>query len=204
MLRNSVSRAENITNASTGRFLQVSGIRFEWNPALNPNITRVIRASVFNRASQSYEPVVLNKTYTVTTTRFVATGGDGYTMLPSQVTVISLNGPAPADMFIEYLANHPNVNPVIEGRILRTNETPIEVDLGTALFRLLRAMADPFVAPSEPEWIVDLPSNDLRLGMFIVTCVLSFVPFALSIYLLINRRHAVVVRPANQLLRFQT
>ncbi len=62
-LENGVSRAENSENEGTGRFPQVAGMRFSWNPAL-PAGSRIISAELLN-ADGSYSPLDMTATYNV-------------------------------------------------------------------------------------------------------------------------------------------
>lgn len=70
ILTNSVSRAENTSNSGTGRFMQVAGLRFSWNPTLAVAV-RVIKIEVLNAQGQ-YEDIQPQATYTVATTNFIA------------------------------------------------------------------------------------------------------------------------------------
>lgn len=64
-----------------GGFLQVSGLRYAFNPALAPG-SRVTRAE-FQAPSGQWLPVDKQSTYRVVTVDFIANGGDGFDMFTS-------------------------------------------------------------------------------------------------------------------------
>lgn len=78
-LENGVSQAE----SGAGRFPQVAGLRFTWNPFGAPNTrvawVEVATENVMAAATElAYEPLDLGKDYLVVTNNFMLTGGDGY------------------------------------------------------------------------------------------------------------------------------
>ncbi|TVQ37666.1 MAG: hypothetical protein EA384_11330 [Spirochaetaceae bacterium] len=94
----------------SGRFLQVSGIRFYFNPA-RPAGQRITRVFVGD------SPLVRNRNYTVATNEFLAAGGDGYAVLEQarQLEIFDIHDQA---MFIQYLQQNSPVFPRVEGRIV--------------------------------------------------------------------------------------
>lgn len=78
-LENGVSQVE----SGAGRFPQVAGLRYTWNPfvAANTRITAVEVATqnvMASAAALTYEPLDPDKDYLVVTNNFMLTGGDGY------------------------------------------------------------------------------------------------------------------------------
>ena len=61
-----------------GRFLQVSGLRYTFNPAKNPG-SRVTKAEVRDGRGQ-WKPLNPNATYSVVSVDYLARGGDGFSM----------------------------------------------------------------------------------------------------------------------------
>ncbi len=94
----------------SGKFLQVSGLRFYIDPA-NPAGERVVDVFIHG------EPIDLEGVYTVATNDYLAAGGDGYDMLvdAEQIAVAEMTD---QEMFIAYLREHSPVFPRVEGRIV--------------------------------------------------------------------------------------
>jgi 2',3'-cyclic-nucleotide 2'-phosphodiesterase/3'-nucleotidase len=107
MLENAVSQVE----TRGGRFLQVSGVSFSWDPAA-PAGSRVGDVLVGSL------PLDLTRQYTVANTDFMQAGGDGYTMLrDGEVLVPGQAGPLLGNVFAEYIADRGSIAPIEEGRI---------------------------------------------------------------------------------------
>ena len=108
-LENGVSRAEH----PSGRFPQVSGLAFSFNPR-RPVGARVTGITVGGA------PLDDGRTYTVATNDFLARGGDGYTVFRSAEMLIDpTSGALMAGHLIDYIAAAGTVSPVKEGRIRR-------------------------------------------------------------------------------------
>jgi len=106
-LENGVSRVEE----RVGRFPQVSGVSFAYNPAL-PRMHRVLEARV---NGQPLDPV---RIYRVATIDFLRAGGDGYASLTRGKSVVDASGgQIMAAQVIDYLTSRKTVEPLIEGRI---------------------------------------------------------------------------------------
>ncbi|MBN1564630.1 MAG: 5'-nucleotidase C-terminal domain-containing protein [Anaerolineae bacterium] len=80
-LENSVSRVE--ATEGTGRFLQVSGLRFTWDGS-QPVGRRVASVEVLNK-NGTYETLDPDEVYTVVTNDYLYAGGDDYTMFANGV-----------------------------------------------------------------------------------------------------------------------
>jgi 5'-nucleotidase len=107
-LENGVSQVE----AVAGRFPQVAGMRFTWNPAAAVG-SRVVSVEVGGAAldpSANYRVVTLN---------FLVGGGDGYSVLQSGSGKYD-TGFLDSDVTASYIQAHSPVNPAVEGRIVQS------------------------------------------------------------------------------------
>ncbi|MCL5290828.1 MAG: 5'-nucleotidase C-terminal domain-containing protein [Firmicutes bacterium] len=108
-LENGVSKVP----AQEGRFPQVAGLKFVYDPA-QPENSRMI--SVLVKTANGYQPIDRQAKYMVATNSFMAGGGDFYTMFKEAGRVIDM-GNVDYEVFKEYLEKHSPVNPQVEGRI---------------------------------------------------------------------------------------
>jgi 5'-nucleotidase len=107
-LENGLSQVER----TAGRFPQVSGIRYVFDPNRPPG-SRLISATLGGR------PLEPQARYTLATFDFMLGGGDGYTMLKEgKVLVKAENGPMDSDLILDRLKAGP-IAPVADGRIQR-------------------------------------------------------------------------------------
>jgi 2',3'-cyclic-nucleotide 2'-phosphodiesterase (5'-nucleotidase family) len=106
-LENGVSQVENLS----GRFPQVSGLRYTFSPTRPPG-QRILEVTVGG------QPLDLQATYTVATNDFMLNGGDGYAMFrDAEVLISPAGGPVMATAVIEALQRMQTVAPQVEGRI---------------------------------------------------------------------------------------
>lgn len=106
-LENGVSQVENLS----GRFPQVSGLRFTFNPT-RPAGQRVLEVQVGGR------PLDDNALYTVAVTNFLLGGGDGYAMLrQGDVLVDPAGGPLEVNVVTDAIQRAGAISPRVEGRI---------------------------------------------------------------------------------------
>jgi len=106
-LENGVSEIEN----KAGRFPQVSGLNFEYDPAA-PQGNRITEIAVGG------EQLDAGRLYTVATNDFMQRGGDGYAALKKGKAVIDAAGAKlMATGVMDYIAAKGTVAPEIEGRI---------------------------------------------------------------------------------------
>ena len=108
VLENGVSEIEK----QSGRFPQVSGMSFTYNPKAKAG-ARVVSVKI---GSQS-----LNKgrTYTMATNDYMASGGDGYSVLKKAKVIINAsNATIMASMVMDYIKGKGSVSPKVEGRIV--------------------------------------------------------------------------------------
>lgn len=106
-LENGVSRVEE----RQGRFPQISGMRFTYDPA-KPPMKRILEASVGNT------PLDPARTYRVATIDYLIAGGDGYTSLARGRSLVDASGgQLTAAQVIAYVAARRTIDAAIEGRI---------------------------------------------------------------------------------------
>jgi 5'-nucleotidase/UDP-sugar diphosphatase len=68
----------NSTANGQGRFLQVAGLRYTYNT----KSSSIVWADVLDNSGATWNPLRLDLTYDVTTTGYIASGGDGYKISP--------------------------------------------------------------------------------------------------------------------------
>ncbi|AWJ82783.1 bifunctional metallophosphatase/5'-nucleotidase [Azospirillum sp. TSH58] len=107
-LEHGVSKVED----KAGRFPQVSGLTFTYDPKL-PSGTRVTGVTV---GGQPLDPA---RTYRVATNDYMLKGGDGYAALTRGRTVVDASGAVlMATMVMDYVEARKTVAPKVEGRIV--------------------------------------------------------------------------------------
>lgn len=108
-LENGVSQVENVA----GRFPQVSGLRFVWDPA-QPAGSRIVSVEVGGA------PLDPNATYTLATDDYAASGGDGYSAFTQGKTLIDKSaGRLMATVVMDYISAQGTIAPTVDGRITR-------------------------------------------------------------------------------------
>lgn len=112
-LENGVSQVE----GGAGRFPQVSGLSFTWDPAAQPNSGRV--SNVMVASEDGFVPIDPTNSYQVVTNNYVRNGGDGYDMFEGDDKKAYDFGPDLADVIAEYLAENSPYQPYTDGRIIR-------------------------------------------------------------------------------------
>ena len=111
-LENGLSQVEE----GAGRFPQVAGLTFSWDPAAPP-LARVREVKV--RSGDGWAPIDPAATYTVVTNNYVRNGGDGYAVLRDEATDAYDFGPGLEDVLADYIAARPGYEPFVDGRIVR-------------------------------------------------------------------------------------
>ena len=107
-LENGVSKVE----SNAGRFPQVSGVSFIYNPKAKAG-SRVISVKVGNN------PLNKSGTYTVATNNYAAGGGDGYSVFKKGKVLIDASvATLLAGMVMNYIKAKGSVSPKVEGRIV--------------------------------------------------------------------------------------
>jgi 2',3'-cyclic-nucleotide 2'-phosphodiesterase (5'-nucleotidase family) len=108
-LENGVSRVEE----RQGRFPQVSGVRFAYDPA-RPAMHRITEVTV------NGQPLDPNRMYKVATLDFMQEGGDGFTSLVrGRVLIDKSAGGMTASQVIAYIAERRTIDAAVDGRITR-------------------------------------------------------------------------------------
>ncbi|MDE4143358.1 MAG: bifunctional metallophosphatase/5'-nucleotidase [Pseudophaeobacter sp. bin_em_oilr2.035] len=110
-LENGVSQVEEVK----GRFPQVAGLTFTWDPSVAPNEGRVQEVMV--DMGDGFTPIDPAKTYLVVTNNYVRNGGDGYKVFSGDDKNAYDFGPDLADVLAEYLAEQGPYAPYTDGRI---------------------------------------------------------------------------------------
>jgi 5'-nucleotidase / UDP-sugar diphosphatase len=116
----SVGRAESSQNEGTGRFLQVSGLSYTWDPT-KPVGSRIVDIQVLN-IDGTYSPLVDTQEYKATTTGYLRSGGDGHTVFRDKAIEPYDFGRVLSDVVIDYIGQFSPVNPVDGDRIRRVGE----------------------------------------------------------------------------------
>ncbi|OSP56312.1 bifunctional UDP-sugar hydrolase/5'-nucleotidase [Pseudoruegeria sp. SK021] len=111
-LENGVSQVEE----SSGRFPQVAGLKFVWDPNVAAGEGRIIEVLV--EGADGFAPIDPAATYAIVSNDFVRKGGDGYAMFITASNVYDY-GPDLADVTAEYMAANAPYKPVIDGRIAK-------------------------------------------------------------------------------------
>ncbi|QBF31068.1 bifunctional UDP-sugar hydrolase/5'-nucleotidase [Thalassococcus sp. S3] len=110
-LENGVSQVEDVK----GRFPQVAGMTFTWDPSVAPGEGRIVEVMVAE--GDGFVPLDPEKTYLVTTNNYVRNGGDGYAMFAGDDKNAYDFGPDLADVTAEFLADQGAYQPYTDGRI---------------------------------------------------------------------------------------
>ena len=147
-LENGVSQVEE----GAGRFPQVSGLRFSWDPKA-PAMSRI--KSVEVREGDAWVPLDPAKVYAVASNNFMRAGGDGYVSLRDEATNAYDYGPGLEDVLADFMAEHPDYAPGPEPRITRrSSDAPasaavqVAERVGAAAARRRPALADD--GPAQP------------------------------------------------------
>lgn len=113
-LRAALENGVSLVEQAKGRFPQVAGIRFTWDPAKAAG-ERVVSVEVWTE--EGWRPINPKGTYRVVTNNFLASGGDGYDVFLEAQQVINL-GFVDYEVLADYLRAHSPVAPEVEGRIM--------------------------------------------------------------------------------------
>ncbi len=111
-LENGVSQVEDVK----GRFPQVAGLQYEWDPSVPPNEGRITAVRV--QKDGQWVPIDPDARYGVVSNNYVRNGGDGYKMFLDASDVYDY-GPDLAEVVSEYLADAEGYIPYLDGRIIR-------------------------------------------------------------------------------------
>lgn len=103
--------------SANGGFAQVSGLRYEIDPAL-PAQSRVLNVEVWN--GTSWDPLDMDAMYKIVTNDFMRRGGDNYLMFRDHAVNPYDFGPLLDEALADYFQTFSPVTPMIEGRIIFT------------------------------------------------------------------------------------
>jgi len=109
-LENGVSQVEEVK----GRFPQVAGLKFTWDPSVAPNEGRIQEVMV--EKGGAFAPIDPQATYSVVSNNYVRNGGDGYKMFKEADNAYDY-GPDLADVTAEFMAAQGDYTPYTDGRI---------------------------------------------------------------------------------------
>ncbi len=108
-LENGVSQVEE----GAGRFPQVAGLKYTWDPAAEPG-SRIVEVMVAE--GDGFVPIDAAKTYLVVTNNYMRNGGDGYRMFREGQNAYDF-GPGLEVVVADYLAAQGPYEPYTDGRI---------------------------------------------------------------------------------------
>jgi 5'-nucleotidase len=106
-----------VPSSSAGRFPQIAGMRFTYNPNA-PVGSRVVSLEIA-QAGGGFAPVDPAVSYRVATNNFMLAGGDGYAALAAGSNKVD-TGYIMADVLNDYFVNNSPVDKATDGRILQT------------------------------------------------------------------------------------
>jgi len=115
-----VSRAEDPMNEGTGRFLQVAGLKYTWDPS-QPVGSRIVEVLVQNEDG-SYSPLEDDTLYKIATSDYLRHGHDGFDILLMKAVDPYDFGRVISDILIDYLGEYSPVTPRVDGRVSRVGE----------------------------------------------------------------------------------
>ena len=110
-LENGVSQVEEVK----GRFPQVAGLSFTWDPSVPANEGRIKEVMV--EVDGKMQPIDPEATYGVVSNNYVRSGGDGYSVFAENAINAYDFGPNVEDVVSEYLAEHAPYKPGVQKRI---------------------------------------------------------------------------------------
>ncbi len=153
----------------SGRFPQVSGLRFEWHPD-QPAGSRIASVRVWDWEWERWWPLDPNAVYWVATNDFLRRGGDGYTVFRDLAIQPYDFGPPVDQVLMDYLAEHSPARPRLEGRI-QVARWPVYIPLAVAndvpvphqpptdeeynVFRAVIQHQWPITAPQPTRFVID-------------------------------------------------
>lgn len=112
-LESGVSQIED----GAGRFPQVSGLRFSFDPSVAPGEGRI--QSVEVKDGDGWTAIDPDATYTVASNNFTRNGGDGYKLFAENAQNAYDYGPGLEQVLADYLAANSPYKPSLDGRITR-------------------------------------------------------------------------------------
>lgn len=167
-LENGVGRAENPDNEGTGRFPQVSGMRYTWD-GTKPVGERIISAEVKN-ADGSFSPVDPEAVYQIASNDFNRRGGDDYTVFAENAIDPYDFGPPLDQVVADYITEYSPLNVQLDGRITRL-DTPMTPEPTPTEAATPAATPEP--TPTEMPVTGAEPTSLPLLAAFVVVAVVA-------------------------------
>lgn len=112
-LENGVSQVEEVA----GRFPQVAGLRYSWDPSAAPMEGRITSVEV--QDGDDWVAIDESVIYGVVTNNYVRNGGDGYKIFSTNAESAYDFGPSLEDVVAEFLAENGPYEPYTDGRITK-------------------------------------------------------------------------------------
>lgn len=109
-LENGVSQVEE----GGGRFPQVAGMRYVWNPAAEPG-SRIVSVEI--ETADGFVPIDPAATYGVVSNNFMRAGGDGYSVFAVDAMNAYDYGPGLEEVVASYLTENAPYSPYTDGRV---------------------------------------------------------------------------------------
>lgn len=106
-------------DGAAGRFLQVSGMRYSYDPTQEPG-KRIVSAEILNEDG-TYSAIDPAAMYTVSTLNFLRTGGDGFVMFAENSVNPYDSFGSDYQLFADYLATVSPIDIGVEGRVTIVN-----------------------------------------------------------------------------------
>ncbi len=106
--------------SGTGRFLQVSGMKYSFD-ARRPAGSRIVTAEILG-SDGDFKPVQPEQTYTLAASGFLLRGGDGYSIIKERAKRVYAFGKPVGDALTDYITSHSPLTSRLEGRIVRLGD----------------------------------------------------------------------------------
>lgn len=154
IFEHSVANMKEDGRNDAGRFLQVSGFRVTFDLS-RPELTRLVLAEVVcPDCPMQWRPLQDDEVYSVVMTNYMAGGGDGFTIIPTD-KIRQLQGPLDTDILKEYIGLRSPLRDQVEGRIVLKVGGPHTLHLTTP-------------TPDYTDSMVSSASTDSRYLLWIV------------------------------------
>ncbi|MEO1288923.1 MAG: 5'-nucleotidase C-terminal domain-containing protein [Chloroflexota bacterium] len=116
-LEHGVSLGGDASVRGSGRFLQVSGLRYNWNPT-RPVGSRIEMVEILNEDG-TYSPLAVDTIYSVATNDFIRQGGDDFSVLDANAIDPFDFGFLVIEVLTTYISDNSPINVETEERITR-------------------------------------------------------------------------------------
>ncbi len=122
ILRRVLERSVSTFPTAGGQFLQISGFKYSFDSSMSAG-SRVVSISYPNG-----DPIEDDDELILASNSFVLNGGDSYFMLVGAETVLDpANGQREDTAMMDYIIAHPEISPVVEGRIVQLHSSRHEI-----------------------------------------------------------------------------